>query len=104
VIIAAASIMILVFSAFILIGQQTIGEFGLGLAAAVLLDAFLLRTIMVPSIMHLSGRWNWWLPHWLDVVLPQVSIEPVIQPLAATESNFTCRVEVAGDDEQVNAA
>ena len=104
VIIAAASIMILVFSAFILIGQQTIGEFGLGLAAAVLLDAFLLRTIMVPSIMHLSGRWNWWLPHWLDVVLPQVSIEPVIQPLAARDSNFTCRVDVVGDDEQVNAA
>ena len=64
VIIAAATIMICVFSAFILIGQQVIGEFGLGLAAAVLLDAFILRTILVPALMHLSGRANWWLPSW----------------------------------------
>ena len=62
VIIAAATIMILVFSAFILSGQQTIGEIGIGLAAAVLLDAFLLRTVLVPAVMHLSGRANWWLP------------------------------------------
>ena len=55
VIIAAATIMVLVFSAFILTGQQIIGEFGLGLAAAVLLDAFLLRTVLVPAVIHLSG-------------------------------------------------
>ena len=76
VIIAAATIMICVFSAFILSGQQVIGEFGLGLAAAVLLDAFLLRTILVPALMHLAGRANWWLPGWLDRLLPQLSIEP----------------------------
>ena len=64
VIIAAATIMILVFSAFIFSGQQAIGEIGIGLAAAVLLDAFLLRTLLVPALMHLSGRANWWLP-WL---------------------------------------
>ena len=56
VIIAAATIMILVFSAFILSGQQAIGEIGIGLAAAVLLDAFLLRTLLVPALMHLTGR------------------------------------------------
>ena len=55
VIIAAATIMILVFSAFILSGQQAIGEIGIGLGAAVLLDAFLLRTLLVPALMHLSG-------------------------------------------------
>ena len=82
VIIAAASIMILVFSAFILSGQQIIGEIGLGLAAAVLLDAFLLRTLLVPALMHLSGRANWWLPGWLDRVLPHLSIEPAIRPPA----------------------
>ena len=76
VIIAAATIMILVFSAFILSGQQVIGEIGIGLAAAVLLDAFLLRTILVPALMHLSGRANWWLPGWLDRILPHLSIEP----------------------------
>jgi len=78
VIIAAATIMICVFSAFILTGQQVIGEFGLGLAAAVLLDAFLLRTLLVPALMHLSGRANWWLPSWLDHILPHLSIEPSI--------------------------
>ncbi len=80
VIIAAATIMILVFSAFILSGQQTIGEIGIGLAAAVLLDAFLLRTILVPALMHLAGRANWWLPGWLDRILPHLSIEPATEP------------------------
>ena len=79
VIIAAATIMILVFSAFILSGQQTIGEIGIGLAAAVLLDAFILRTILVPALMHLAGRANWWLPGWLDRILPHLSIEPATE-------------------------
>ena len=86
VIIAAATIMILVFSAFILSGQQTIGEIGIGLAAAVLLDAFLLRTLLVPALMHLSGRANWWLPGWLDRILPHLSIEPATQPSAPPTS------------------
>ncbi|MGO8894570.1 MAG: MMPL family transporter [Streptosporangiaceae bacterium] len=84
VIIAAATIMICVFSAFILTGQQVIGEFGLGLAAAVLLDAFLLRTLLVPALMHLAGRANWWLPGWLDRALPHLSIEPATPPAAQT--------------------
>jgi putative drug exporter of the RND superfamily len=82
VIIAAATIMILVFSAFILSGQQVIGELGIGLAAAVLLDAFLLRTLLVPALMHLSGPANWWLPGWLDRILPHLSIEPATEPPA----------------------
>jgi len=82
VIIAAATIMICVFSAFILSGQQLIGEFGIGLAAAVLLDAFILRTLLVPALMHLSGRANWWLPGWLDRALPHLSIEPATEPPA----------------------
>ena len=82
VIIAAATIMICVFSAFVLSGQQVIGEIGIGLAAAVLLDAFILRTLLVPALMHLSGRANWWLPGWLDRILPRVSIEPATEPAA----------------------
>ena len=82
VIIAAATIMILVFSAFILSGQQVVGEIGLGMAAAVLLDAFLLRTLLVPALMHLSGRANWWLPGWLDRTLPHLSIEPATRTRA----------------------
>ena len=82
VIIAAATIMILVFSAFILSGQQVIGEIGIGLAAAVLLDAFLLRTFLVPALMRLSGRANWWLPGWLERALPHLAIEPAAGLLA----------------------
>jgi putative drug exporter of the RND superfamily len=82
VIIAAATIMICVFSSFILSGQQITGEIGLGLAAAVLLDAFILRTILVPALMHLAGRANWWLPGWLDRILPHLSIEPATSPPA----------------------
>jgi RND superfamily putative drug exporter len=84
VITAAATVMVLVFSAFILSGQQIIGEIGIGLAAAVLLDAVLLRTILVPALMHLFGRANWWLPGWLDRILPRLSIEPPTEPPAKT--------------------
>jgi len=65
VITAAASIMILVFLSFILEGQRVIAEFGIGLAAAVLLDAFILRNFLVPAVMHRFGNANWWLPKWL---------------------------------------
>jgi RND superfamily putative drug exporter len=76
VITAAAAIMICVFVAFVLGGQRVIAEFGVGLAAAVLLDAFVLRTFLVPSLMHLFGRANWWLPRWVDRRLPHLAVEP----------------------------
>ena len=77
VITAAAAIMICVFLAFVLGGQRVIAEFGIGLAAAVFLDAVVIRTVLVPSLMHLFGRRNWWLPQWLDRRLPHLSVEPV---------------------------
>jgi RND superfamily putative drug exporter len=76
VITAAAGIMILVFASFLLLGQRVISEFGIGLAVAVLLDAFILRTVLVPALMHVIGRANWWLPSGLDKVLPHVSVDP----------------------------
>jgi RND superfamily putative drug exporter len=76
VITAAAGIMIVVFLAFVFAGQRQVGEFGLGLAGAVLLDAFILRTVLVPALMHTLGGANWYLPGWLDRVLPHVSIDP----------------------------
>jgi RND superfamily putative drug exporter len=76
VITAAATIMICVFLAFSLTGQRAIAEFGIGLAAAVALDAFVLRTVLVPGAMHLLGNANWWLPRWLDRRLPHLAIEP----------------------------
>ena len=70
VITAAALIMILVFLSFILGGQIVIKEVGLGFAAAIFVDAFVIRTVLVPSLMHVLGPSNWWLPKWLDRILP----------------------------------
>jgi RND superfamily putative drug exporter len=77
VITAAAAIMICVFGAFVFGGQRVIAEFGIGLAAAVFLDAFILRTVLVPSLMHLFGKANWWLPRAVDRRMPHLSVEPV---------------------------
>jgi RND superfamily putative drug exporter len=75
VITAAATIMICVFGSFLLAGERVISEFGIGLASAVLLDAFILRTILVPAVMHLIGERNWWLPRGLDRALPRLAVE-----------------------------
>lgn len=73
---SAAIIMIAVFAAFILSGDRIIAMFGIGLASAVALDAFVLRTLLVPALMHMLGGANWWLPSWLERRLPRISIEP----------------------------
>ena len=75
VITAAASIMILVFLSFLLDDNIVIQQFGVGLAAAIIIDAFVVRTVLVPALMHLFGRANWWLPGWLDRWLPTLHIE-----------------------------
>ncbi|MGO9900001.1 MAG: MMPL family transporter [Solirubrobacteraceae bacterium] len=72
---AAAAIMIFVFGSFILGGQAIIEMFGLGLASAVLLDALIVRSIIVPSVMLILGKANWWLPRSLDRVLPHLNVE-----------------------------
>jgi RND superfamily putative drug exporter len=72
---AAAAIMICVFLAFVLGGERDIGEFGVGLATAILLDALILRTVLVPAAIQLFGAANWWIPNWLDRVLPHLSFE-----------------------------
>ncbi len=76
VITAAALIMASVFLSFVFGGERVIKLFGLGLGGGVLLDAFVVRTLLVPSLMHLLGRANWYLPRWLDRVLPHLSIDP----------------------------
>ena len=72
---AAAAIMVLVFGAFVLGGERVIMLFGVGLASAVLLDALVVRSVLVPSLMLLAGKSNWWLPAWLDRVLPHLNVE-----------------------------
>ena len=76
VITAAALIMILVFVSFIFGGEIVIKEAGLGFAAAIFIDAFVIRTVLVPAVMHVLGPANWWLPRWLDRILPRVHVEP----------------------------
>jgi RND superfamily putative drug exporter len=75
VITAAALIMITVFLSFVLGPELIIKQIGLGLAAAILVDATLIRLILVPATMELLGKANWWLPGWLDRALPKVGFE-----------------------------
>lgn len=75
VIVAAASIMVFVFGAFVFGDSRTIKLLGLGMASAVLMDAFVIRMLIVPAIMHKIGPANWWMPRWLDRILPHLSIE-----------------------------
>ncbi|HET6869572.1 MAG TPA: MMPL family transporter [Solirubrobacteraceae bacterium] len=72
---AAAAIMVLVFASFILGGERIIELFGVGLATAVLLDALIVRSVLVPALMILIGDANWKLPHWLGSALPRVNVE-----------------------------
>ncbi|MGH8996360.1 MAG: MMPL family transporter, partial [Acidimicrobiales bacterium] len=76
VITAAALIMVLVFASFILGDQLAFKQIGLGFAAAIFVDAFVIRTVLVPAAMHVMGRANWWLPQWLDRRLPRLHVEP----------------------------
>ncbi|MEM8926151.1 MAG: MMPL family transporter [Actinomycetota bacterium] len=75
VITAAAAIMIVVFGAFMLEDDRIVKLFGLGLAMAVFLDASLVRMLLVPATMELLGSRNWWLPRWLDRIVPNLNIE-----------------------------
>jgi len=74
VISAAAAIMVVVFGAFLLEDERVIKLFGVGLAVAVLLDATIVRMVLVPATMELLGRRNWWIPRWLDRVLPRLHV------------------------------
>ena len=75
VITAAATIMVVVFLTFALGDDRVIKEFGIGLAAAVFLDAFVIRILLVPALMELAGERAWWLPSGLEKALPQVALE-----------------------------
>ncbi|MGH2925836.1 MAG: MMPL family transporter [Solirubrobacterales bacterium] len=75
VITSAALIMVSVYTSFILNGDPTVKQFGLGLAAAIAVDATIVRCLLVPSVMVMLGRSNWWLPGWLSRLVPRVGIE-----------------------------
>jgi RND superfamily putative drug exporter len=72
---SAAAIMVAVFAVFAMTGVPSIKEIGLGLSVAIALDATLVRLVLVPATMEIMGKWNWWLPGWLDRILPHTSFE-----------------------------
>ena len=82
VITAAAAIMVCVFGSFVVADARAIKLIGLGLAIAVLIDATLVRMVLVPATMELLGRTNWWLPRWLDRLVPRLTVER--QPAVAS--------------------
>jgi RND superfamily putative drug exporter len=75
VVTAAAIIMVSVFGGFVFSELTLVRPLGLGLAVGVLFDAFVVRVLLVPALMHLAGRAVWWLPRWLDRILPNVDVE-----------------------------
>jgi RND superfamily putative drug exporter len=76
VITAAATIMVCVFLSFVLGDVRAVKLFGLSLASAVFLDAFVVRSLLLPAVLQLLGRATWWLPDWLERRLPRLAIEP----------------------------
>jgi RND superfamily putative drug exporter len=85
VITSAALIMISIFGAFIGTDDVVVKMFGVGLAVAVLVDATLVRMVLVPATMALLGNANWWLPRWLDRILPHLALEGTAAPATADE-------------------
>ena len=75
VITSAAAIMVCVFTSFVLVSDPVVKEFGIGLAVAIAIDSTLVRCLLVPAVMVLLGERAWWLPGWLDKLLPHISIE-----------------------------
>ncbi|MFF2747124.1 MMPL family transporter [Kitasatospora sp. NPDC058048] len=89
VITAAAAIMVAVFAAFVPAPDLPIKVIGVGMGSAILIDATLVRLLLVPAVMHLLGRGNWWLPAWLDRRLPHLHVEgrtELYQPEPAPEA------------------
>jgi RND superfamily putative drug exporter len=83
VITAAAAIMVMVFLGFVLGDQRVIKEFGTGLATAIFVDATIVRLFLVPATMELLGDANWWMPKWLDRIVPHVNVDGPAQPVPA---------------------
>ncbi|HEX5893957.1 MAG TPA: MMPL family transporter [Solirubrobacterales bacterium] len=77
VITAAAAIMVVVFLAFLAAPDTFLKLFGIGLAAAIFLDATVIRLVLVPAVMQLLGKYNWWIPDWLEQLLPRLDVERV---------------------------
>ena len=102
VITSAALIMVCVFGSFILNGDPTVKQFGVGLSVAILVDATVVRCLLVPAVMAMMGDSNWWMPRWLERAIPRISIEGeeyFARRDAAARPGVTPRVEVPEREE-----
>lgn len=79
VVTAAAAIMMAVFGSFVVDDARLLQQFGIGMAVAIFIDAFVIRCLLVPAVMKVMGRGAWWIPKWLDKALPHVTVEPEIE-------------------------
>jgi RND superfamily putative drug exporter len=103
VITSAALIMVCVFGSFILNGDPTVKQFGVGLSVAIAVDATIVRCLLVPAVMVMMGDSNWWMPRWLQRATPRISIEgeeyfarrDVLEPPAAPPAGEPEREPVA---------
>src|SRR6266511_2248494 len=85
VITAAAAVMVAVFASFAAGDDRILKLFGIAMATAVFLDAIVIRSILMPAVLELFGRWTWAFPSWADRRLPRLAIEPVVQPAPAMD-------------------
>jgi len=95
VIFAAGTIKVVVFWAFVLGDDRVVKEFGIGLGVAILVDAFVVRMVLVPAVMHLLGDKAWYMPRWLDRALPRLTIEPSEEPFEGAEEKRSTVPQVA---------
>jgi RND superfamily putative drug exporter len=72
---AAAAIMVVVFGSFVTANLLELKQLGFAVAVGIAIDATLIRLVLVPALMRLFGDWNWWLPSWLDRILPKLEHE-----------------------------
>ncbi|MCU1366952.1 MAG: hypothetical protein JWN39_2591 [Ilumatobacteraceae bacterium] len=100
VITAAAAIMVCVFGSFIVGDQRSIKLIGLGLAVAVLVDATVVRMVLVPATMELLGRRNWWMPRWLDRVVPHLDVEGHAVETAGSDAHGRPAAPSVSDDDE----
>ena len=104
VITAAAAIMVFVFGSFLLESDRVLKLMGVGLAAAILLDATIVRMLLVPATMELLGDKNWWLPRWLDRILPNLDVEGHAEPLPEDEGEERPRQATASPSRPASRA
>ena len=98
VITAAAAIMVVVFGSFVLESDRTMKLMGVGLAVAIFLDATIVRMLLVPATMELLGDRNWWLPRWLDRIIPNIAVEGTIQAAPIDDEDDDREPALTGGD------